>query len=168
MSNLRFGTCYQHTRRGDNVIPCPPEAHGYPNRETWRVNMELWSNDYDAYQELMASRHDDLYDLAEWLKDATRQRVQDNPALAVDWADAMLSMVDWFHLAESWRDSNPELIRTPEPEEEEDPEDDFRRSLAALAEALGEDGSVTAIHDHNDILDALSPVFGPITPEESK
>lgn len=141
MSNLRYGTCYQHTRQGEHVIPCPPEAHGYPNRETWRVNMELWSSDEPAYRALMESRHDDLYDLAEWLKEETSLRVLNDPYLAQNWADAMLSMVDWNHLAEAWHASNPELIRPREDEPDDDNplESGGRRWAAGIRDFYGID-----------------------------
>lgn len=87
-------------------------VNGWPNGATWRVNAELWSNDEPAYRELMASRHDSTYDLAQWLKARTEERIDTDPQIAQWWADAYISGVDWHRLAKSWQEANPELIRS--------------------------------------------------------
>lgn len=78
--------------------------NGWKNYATWRVNLEMfdgvaWIDDFDG----------DVSDLADYLKDLAQEYIQEQShGLALDYALAFLSEVDWYEIARSMKDFEEE------------------------------------------------------------
>lgn len=83
--------------------------NGWANYATWRVNLEI-VEDYAnglLHDEYEGQRFEDVGELATHLKEHVEEIVgAPLPSLAVDYATAFLSDVDWYEIAEHY----PELI----------------------------------------------------------
>ena len=93
--------------------------NGWTSYATWRVNLEIcddlcnsWHADRETFE--------DVSNIAERLKDETEEIVTNYgtlDGLAVDYAMAFLSDVNWYEIASHWTE---ELIQAEEEEEEEE------------------------------------------------
>ena len=72
------------------------EYNGWTNYATWRVRLEMFDS-YDG-----ASDNDlDAYDLGQNLREMALETVAEQASgLALDYAEAFLSDVNWFEIAE--------------------------------------------------------------------
>ena len=104
--------------------------NGWTNYATWRVNLEVcddlcnsWHADRETFE--------DVSDIAERLKDETEEIVTNYgtlDGLAVDYAMAFLSDVNWYEIAFHWTDElvTPETVYCQEcGEAEVDPESKY-------------------------------------------
>jgi hypothetical protein len=70
--------------------------NGWTNYATWRVNLEIFDGfDIDSYPQ-------DAYDLSEALKDYVEEYLSETSqaGLALDYALAFISDVNWYEIAE--------------------------------------------------------------------
>jgi hypothetical protein len=80
------------------------EYNGWTNYATWRVRLEMFDG-YDG-----ASDNDlDAYDLGQSLREMALETVAEQASgLALDYAEAFLSDVNWYeiaeHMIEDWRE----------------------------------------------------------------
>jgi hypothetical protein len=72
------------------------EYNGWTNYATWRVNLELFDGaDHASDNDL------DAYDLGQTLREMAMELMTENASgLALDYAEAFLSDVNWFEIAE--------------------------------------------------------------------
>jgi hypothetical protein len=72
------------------------DYNGWTNYATWRVNLEMFDS-YDG-----ASDNDmDAYDLGQSLREMALETVAEQASgLALDYAEAFLSDVNWYEIAE--------------------------------------------------------------------
>jgi hypothetical protein len=72
------------------------DYNGWTNYATWRINLEMFDG-YDG-----ASDNDlDAYDLGQSLREMALETVAEQASgLALDYAEAFLSDVNWFEIAE--------------------------------------------------------------------
>ena len=78
--------------------------NGWANYATWRVNLEI----FDGFDLRDANLHRlDVYDLADALKEYTTDAISTgcNNGLALDYALAFLSDVNWREIAQSMIDT---------------------------------------------------------------
>ena len=70
--------------------------NGWTNYATWRVNMEMFAGtDYTSENDL------DAYQLSQILRDEALEIMQaEANGLALDYAEAFLSYVNWYEIAE--------------------------------------------------------------------
>ena len=83
------------------------DYNGWTNYATWRVNLEI----FDGFDLRDANLHRlDVYDLADALKEYTTDAISTgcNNGLALDYALAFLSDVNWQEIAKSLRDDEEE------------------------------------------------------------
>jgi hypothetical protein len=80
------------------------DYNGWTNYATWRVNLEMF--DGLDLKDMGWHRLEDRYDLANTLKDYADEMLTINgeTGLAVDYARAFLSDVDWHDIARSMID----------------------------------------------------------------
>ena len=82
------------------------EYNGWTNYETWNVN--LWLGDDEAFRELAVI--EDLYDATVSLKEYTEELAEMivpdifKPSIVSDMFGAALSEVDWYDIANHYRD----------------------------------------------------------------
>lgn len=81
--------------------------NGWTNYATWRVNLEVFDG-MDAREHFpVETRDDDAYSLSKQLEDYAIEVVTDfgqREGLAVDYALAFLSDVNWYEIAEHMLD----------------------------------------------------------------
>ena len=83
--------------------------NGWRNYETWRVNLEVFDG-LDVRE--MGWHHLELYKLGEALKDYANEVLEcgASEGLALDYARAFVSNVDWFeiarHMLEAYADAD--------------------------------------------------------------
>jgi hypothetical protein len=81
----------------------PHRYNGWTNYETWRVNLELFGGfDVSDYAP-ECIRDDDAYSLSKLLKEYADDAIDQDgtlEGLAVDYARAFLSGVNWYEIAE--------------------------------------------------------------------
>jgi hypothetical protein len=72
------------------------EYNGWTNYATWRVNLELFDGtDHASDNDL------DAYDLGQTLREIAIDFMEDTASgLALDYAEAFLSDVNWYEIAE--------------------------------------------------------------------
>lgn len=97
--------------------------NGWTNYATWRVNLEICD---DICSSLIGEQtFSSVYDLAEYLKEECEQAIEGYPSrpgsetgydLAISYARAFLSDVNWFEIAEANAD---ELVRSEDEEADE-------------------------------------------------
>jgi hypothetical protein len=90
--------------------------NGWTNYETWRVNLEM----FDGMDiEETFRRKPDLGDLMEWAKDYANELLEIDAklGLALDYAQAFISNVNWAEIARHWMDDHWQ--------EEEEEEEEF-------------------------------------------
>jgi hypothetical protein len=80
------------------------EYNGWTNYATWRVNLELFDGADHASDTDM-----DAYDLGQTLREMAMELMTENASgLALDYAEAFLSEVNWYEIAEhmikDWRE----------------------------------------------------------------
>ena len=69
--------------------------NGWTNYATWRVNLEMFDGDYASENNL------DAYTLGQNLRDMALDTIGSQAdGLALDYAEAFLSEVNWFEIAE--------------------------------------------------------------------
>ena len=108
--------------------------NGWTNYATWRVNLEI-VDDYVNYA-LVPDRQSfrDLNELSGHLSDYVDDIVSEQgDGLAVDYARAFLSDVDWYEIAEHHAADNPELL-------DSDDDDTCSQCGASLDDGEGYDG----------------------------
>ena len=73
--------------------------NGWTNYATWRVNLEIF--DGLEIEEYFPSKPE-LYDLADWAEEYVEElmEIDAKPGLALDYARAFLSDVNWQEIAE--------------------------------------------------------------------
>jgi hypothetical protein len=77
--------------------------NGWTNYETWRINLEI----FDSYDEHTWKGYASEHDLAESLRYYVEQLIADlgnGPNLAVDYALAFISEVNWHEIAQHMRE----------------------------------------------------------------
>ena len=78
------------------------EHNGWPNYETWRVNLELVSDYADSLQK-DGARFKSTADLADAFKEYVESIMDEYPDdLAKDYANAFLESVKWFTVAQHY------------------------------------------------------------------
>jgi hypothetical protein len=71
--------------------------NGWTNYATWRINLEMIDADY--YREL--EDVEDVYELSNIIKESCEEFIDDGSnSLAVNYALAFLSDVNWYEIAE--------------------------------------------------------------------
>jgi hypothetical protein len=72
------------------------EYNGWTNYATWRVNLELFDGDDHASDNDL-----DAYDLGQTLRELAMELMTETASgLALDYAEAFLSDVNWYEIAE--------------------------------------------------------------------
>lgn len=92
--------------------------NGWSNYATWRVNLEMF--DGQSPEDVTGDRNIDADDLADALKDQADNIISgegSREGLAVDYARAFLSDVDWQEIAEGMVDAYKDE-RDPEQDDE--------------------------------------------------
>jgi hypothetical protein len=92
--------------------------NGWTNYATWRVNLEI----FDGFDLHDAGLHRlDVYDLSQTLKDYADEILTDNGAsgLALDYARAFMSEVNWREIAEAVIESNTDEDTDEDTDDEE-------------------------------------------------
>lgn len=83
--------------------------NGWSNYATWRVKLELFSDGIDDEE-----RYAGIPELADALKERADEAITEygehDEGLAVDYARAFLSDVDWREIAESLAEDYPSII----------------------------------------------------------
>lgn len=71
--------------------------NGWTNYATWRVNLEM----FDSQPADIITDNTNAYGLGEYLRElALEYMEQDASGLALDYAEAFLSEVNWYEIAE--------------------------------------------------------------------
>jgi hypothetical protein len=85
--------------------------NGWTNYETWRVNLEMFDDDFSSDNDL------DAYDLGQNLRDMALETVGGQASgIALDYAEAFLNSVNWYEIASM----NIEAYREDADEDEEE------------------------------------------------
>jgi glycine betaine/choline ABC-type transport system substrate-binding protein len=92
------------------------EKHnGWTNYATWRVNLEIIDGINFVKEDFVTDENTlTLSDLAEHLKSIAEDVVTEQDTLqglAVDYALAFMSDVNWYEIAEALSESNPDLLK---------------------------------------------------------
>ena len=78
------------------------EYNGWTNYATWRVNLELFDGADHASDNGL-----DAYDLGQTLRELAMELMTENASgLALDYAEAFLSDVNWYQIAEHQIDAH--------------------------------------------------------------
>lgn len=101
--------------------------NGWTSYATWRVNLELCEDYLSMQQEDVSAGYRDRFadttelsdNMKEWVENViTEDGARDG--LAIDYAMAFLSDVNWYEIASHWTE---ELIEAEQEDEEEDTEE---------------------------------------------
>jgi len=99
------------------------DYNGWSNYETWRINLEIFDG-FDPTDYFSALDREDISGLADSLKDYAHQVIFEcgecnENSLAGSYANAFLSEVDWYEIAQSLLDAYPEEVEEIEEDSEE-------------------------------------------------
>lgn len=78
------------------------EYNGYPNRQTWTVN--LWLTQNDTQVRILTEEATDVYQLADSLKDMVNEEnpLEDTSDMYKDLLQSAIDRVEWDHLARNY------------------------------------------------------------------
>lgn len=91
--------------------------NGWTNYATWRVNLEIIDGTQWVKEDFVSDETElTVYDLSEHLKNVAEQAITENDTkegLAVDYAMAFISEVNWYEIAQHVAENYPEWnVRT--------------------------------------------------------
>jgi len=95
--------------------------NGWTNYATWRVNLEMFDGmDYSDIPVLTRYQEASTHEVAEYLKEWAEESISQDATpegLALDYALAFLSEVNWYEIAQHFVDSFNEAVQEEQREE---------------------------------------------------
>tara|TARA_R100000808_G_scaffold6816_1_gene20029 strand:+ start:329 stop:586 length:258 start_codon:yes stop_codon:yes gene_type:complete len=76
--------------------------NGWYNYATWRINLEI----FDGYNPINAADLRPAHEIADTLEEQVDEILENNPELALSYARAFVSDVDWQEIAEHLLEDN--------------------------------------------------------------